>query len=273
MPVSASHFPRRTFFVLAVALLAGNLASLPILDAQAIPSGTVTMWLLYTTISLPVIAAGIWMAQRSGLGFPILDAPDAHAVLRQVPGLLLHAGFWAALWSGVLLLLNITGTPPVPFAWWKTLLASFDAGIQEEITYRLFVMSLLAWLGFSLAGRKEKSRPAVMWGAIVMSAALFAVAHVDAPAGRAAAAPAAALMDRAVAVGVLGMILGWLYWRHGLATAIVTHVAVDALWLSLVQPFAMRAGLAGRVLILVLLLAVAALCLVLLRRRRFPPNG
>lgn len=102
-------------------------------------------------------------------------------------------------------------------------LASFYGGIAEEVMLRLFLMSLVAWLLARLAGG---SRPAVFWAAIVLAALLFGIGHL----------PAAAkiwpldvvVVSRTLLLnGVGGLVFGWLYWRQGFESAVLSHFSAD----------------------------------------------
>ena len=58
---------------------------------------------------------------------------------------------------------------------WKGFLASFYGGVAEEIQLRLFVMSLLAWLG-SFISKTIEGKPTytMFWIANILAAVLFA---------------------------------------------------------------------------------------------------
>jgi membrane protease YdiL (CAAX protease family) len=62
-------------------------------------------------------------------------------------------------------------------------LASFYGGISEEVMLRLFVMSLLAWLG-SFISRTAEGKPtsAVFWISNILAAVLFGLGHLPATA-------------------------------------------------------------------------------------------
>ncbi|MBS0513850.1 MAG: CPBP family intramembrane metalloprotease [Proteobacteria bacterium] len=108
--------------------------------------------------------------------------------------------------------------------WWQGLLASFQGGIVEEAVFRLFLVSVLAWL----AARVCKPSPAIYWFAIVVAAALFGAAHLPnwsaishVPVSRAIAASIVS------ANAVCGIAFGWLFWRFGLEHAIAAHFSTD----------------------------------------------
>ena len=110
-------------------------------------------------------------------------------------------------------------------------------GITEELMLRFGLMSMLAFVGWRLTGRREDvPGPGVMWTAIVVSAVLFGVGHLPALAQSVALTPE--LIGRTILLNaVAGVLFGWLYWRRSLEAAMVSHVSfhVPLVILSLVQ--------------------------------------
>jgi len=110
-------------------------------------------------------------------------------------------------------------------------------GITEELMLRFGLMSVLAFVGWRVTGRRaDGPRPALMWAAIVVSAVLFGLGHLPALAQSVDLTPA--LVARTVLLNaVAGVLFGWLYWRRSLESAMVAHVTfhVPLVVLSLVQ--------------------------------------
>jgi membrane protease YdiL (CAAX protease family) len=111
---------------------------------------------------------------------------------------------------------------------WQGLLASLYGGIAEESLLRLFVMTLLVWLG-SRIGRTADGRPSavVIWGAIFLAAILFGAGHLLSTAATGVPLSALVITRAIVLNGLGGVPFGWLYWRHGLETAMVAHWTAD----------------------------------------------
>jgi membrane protease YdiL (CAAX protease family) len=192
-----------------------------------------------------VIFAGMFFASRVGLGAPILDAASrgdsvGEKVRDILPFSILLGG------AGTLVLLGLeffvfqpalvkqfgeaaaplnlrTGSP----AAWKGLLASFYGGIAEEVLLRLFVMSLLVWLGRFLSKTAEgQPTAAVVWIANILAAVLFGLGHL--PAVTTIVPMTALVIAREVVLnGLLGVIFGWLYWKRGLEAAMISHFSAD----------------------------------------------
>ena len=91
-------------------------------------------------------------------------------------------------------------------------------------------MNLLIWLGAKVT-RRPSATPAIIWGANVFTAFVFALVHIT---------PVAQLFDlntlsqAMIIAGALaaGTIFGYIYSRHGLTAAVVTHSVAGAIVFS-----------------------------------------
>lgn len=111
-----------------------------------------------------------------------------------------------------------TITAPV----WQGFLAAFYGGINEEILMRLFFMSILIWIFFKIK-KTEDGKPTHLsiWVAIILAAILFGIAHLAFTSALIAITPV--IIARAVILnGIGGVIFGWLYWRKGLESAMIS---------------------------------------------------
>ena len=101
-----------------------------------------------------------------------------------------------------------------------------SVAVVEEIAFRLFLMSVVAWI----AARFLNKARTVFLTALFVSAFLFAVPHLL---GRSlpthSAIPALYASGVVVKSGVAGVVLGWIFWRWGLPYAIVCHFAANGL--------------------------------------------
>ena len=109
---------------------------------------------------------------------------------------------------------------------WEVLVAG---PITEEVVFRLFVMSVMAWVVYRVTERAGRAFVIALIG----SAAIFAFPHLE------RALPAdpmltdlyvAALMTKYT---LLGVPLGWVFWRWGLPYAILCHSAANATHMAL----------------------------------------
>ena len=109
---------------------------------------------------------------------------------------------------------------------WEALVA---APITEEVVFRLFVMSVMAWVVYRVT--KRAGRAFVI--ALIGSTAIFAFPHLDRPLP---ADPMLANYYRAALMAkytLLGVPLGWAFWRWGLPYAILCHSAANATHMAL----------------------------------------
>ena len=130
----------------------------------------------------------------------------------------------------------------------NTLLASVPmrllyGGITEEILLRWGVMAPVAfaiwWIRNRLGDDRKEPSDATMWAAIIVSAVLFGIGHL--PALASTVGLTTQLIVRTVLLNALvGIALGWLFWRRSLEAAMVAHamfhvalvaVSVVLIWL------------------------------------------
>lgn len=103
-------------------------------------------------------------------------------------------------------------------------LASFYGAIGEELQLRLFLMTLLVWSLSKLAG--DRATPLQFWIALILAALLFGAGHL--PAAASIWPLDAVVVSRVIVLNsVAGLIFGWLYWRHGLESAMLSHFSAD----------------------------------------------
>lgn len=249
----------RVFFILWIAAILSSIAVLPYaLELQApaleamdlpIPLPTlIAFQMVQSAILIAIIIfAGMFFASRIGLGTPILDSitrsESASDKVRAIVPISIGLGIIASLliigldvWAFQPALLkelgdsanalNLQNAQP---AAWKGFLASFYGGIAEELLLRLFLMSLLAWLGGFVSKTQEgKPTSAVFWIANILAAIIFGLGHLPATALLLPLTPQ--VITRALVLnGLAGVAFGWLYWKRGLEAAMISHFAADIL--------------------------------------------
>lgn len=190
-------------------------------------------------------ALGLFLAQRVGLGAPILEAffegRKVEAHLRAILAPSIGLGVASALIIIALELLVFVPalrgeigelaqplTPTgVRLPAWQGLLGSLYGGINEEIFTRLFLLSLFAFLGKRIRHTAE-GRPTqgVLWVANVLAAVLFGLSHLPAVVMIVPLSPL--VVTRLVFLnGLAGVAFGYLYFTRGLEAAILAHFAMD----------------------------------------------
>jgi membrane protease YdiL (CAAX protease family) len=193
--------------------------------------------IIQTTVIFSIaIFVGLLLAKRVGLGLPMLE----RVLKRENQGAFFKAILgpsiaWGVLTGVLIILVSLPfGTLSLDFlkaevtvATWKGFLASFYGGIAEEILLRLFLMTLLVWLGWKIKQTPSGQATTVgIWLAIIISSILFGLGHLPVTSGITAITPVVVL--RAIVLnGIGGIIFGWLYWKRGLESAMISHFSAD----------------------------------------------
>ena len=110
---------------------------------------------------------------------------------------------------------------------WQRFLASIYGGIGEEIAMRLFLMTLIVWISSKIK-RTPTGLPKNLgvWIAIIMVSVLFGLGHLPMMAMFQKITPL--VVVRAVLLnGICGIVFGWLYWKKGLESAMISHFSTD----------------------------------------------
>ena len=255
-------FSWRALLILGLLQLVGNLASIPLLRATGMPVEPVAAWFLWTAVSLVIIGIGLYLGGRTGLGAPFLEGQISKGERARWAARAIALAFLFAISASLLLLpFNLGGERVAYPSSWRIFLAAIDAGVQEEIFSRLFLMTWFAWLG-AFVRRDADGRPAtsIIWSAILLSGLLFGWAHIDDQIlNPDLHAPAAEYVLIMVVGTLLGIGLGWLYWKQGLECAILAHFLVDAMAAGILVPAFLSRNLFLIVAVLSGLLLLAAI--------------
>lgn len=248
-------FNWKIFFIVWIAAVFGVIAIIPYsltLQSGALAGLNLPMPLVLlisiaqNAVMFGILSAlGLFFANRIGLGLPIVEARlRGESVWDKVRAILPLSIIIGVVASLLIVALDVfvfqpalmrelgdsantlnlqTAQPPA----WQGFLASFYGGISEEVMLRLFVMSLLAWLGSFISKTAEgKPTSAVFWTANILAAVLFGLGHLPATAILIPLTPL--VITRAIILnGLAGVAFGWLYWKRGLESAIVAHFTAD----------------------------------------------
>jgi len=202
---------------------------------------------------------GLLLANRTGFDLPFIKALLARKPLgklfkNDVLAVLISALILSVVAIIVLLMLkpavqndfasqglslsDFEGRSQAPY--WAIGLASFSAGTLEEIGFRLGLMSLIAFLG-GLFWKDAANRPAsgVIWTAILLVALLFGALHISNIAELGLPLTPSLIAYAVIGNFFPGILFGWLYWKRGLETAILTHILFD-LCVHVLFPFGMQ---------------------------------
>ena len=220
MRLFADRSPREAAPALAATWLAFVLATALALPQPPRP-GLVALGALVGALLVLGGFAAAWRVR------PIAPRAGSARVRLGALALLAGAALGAALLATLVLLARtepalrarFTGRGDEPV--WRPLALAFESSILEEVVFRLFVMSVVAWA----AARWLPRRWAVGLGTVV-STLLFGLAHL--PAWASATTTSPVLVAAVVLLnGVAALLLAWVFWRWGLPYAILTHLAGD----------------------------------------------
>ena len=97
-------------------------------------------------------------------------------------------------------------------------------GITEELLLRWGLMTALAWLAWRfLQQRRGPLQAGLAWLAIAVSALIFAAGHLPAAFVLLGAMDVAVVAFVIVVNTAFGLLFGYLFWRHGLESAMIAH--------------------------------------------------
>lgn len=261
-------FPWKLFLIiLALALLAA-IVKIPAVIYSIRATDQPQDWMLISVMSAlqDVFPFGIFpafigllLANRTGFDLPLIKALLARKPLgKLIKNEALVALISALILSIVAIIVLLLLKPAVQndFAsqglslsdfevgsqtpYWAMGLASFSAGILEEIGFRLGLMSLIAFLG-GLLWKDAAKRPAsgVIWMAIFLVALLFGGLHISNIITLGLPLTSSLIAYAVIGNCLPGILFGWLYWKRGLETAILTHILFD-LCIHVLFPFGMQ---------------------------------
>lgn len=185
------------------------------------------------------IFVGLYLAKRVGLGMPILESwlegKEAKTYLKSILGisiglgvlvgvLLIGIDFLFSVFTKPITVVQII-LPPPPI--WQGFLACFYGGICEEVAMRLFFMTWLVWIFYKIKKTREgKPTNLDVWLAIIISAILSGLGHLPITSVLIPITPL--IVVRAIILNApAGIIFGWLYWKKGLESAMISHFSAD----------------------------------------------
>jgi membrane protease YdiL (CAAX protease family) len=250
-------YPWKTFaFLVAAGTLTGPVVIPYFLGLQAIATvpqppaptslGQLVLYAILRNLIFLVPAAGLGLlvARKIGLGAPYLESwldgePRPAEPFSSIVG---PALFWATVTALIAFAidglfryaLGVTFPAPeiharIAVPWWRSGLASFWAPWAEEIVDRLFLLSLVAWLGMKLfrVSGEGRGREIALWVAILATALFFGWYHISNEEMFANPVPSIVQLRTVLIILPVGLAFGWLYIRRGLEAVILSHFVID----------------------------------------------
>jgi membrane protease YdiL (CAAX protease family) len=115
---------------------------------------------------------------------------------------------------------------------WRPWALALEASTLEEIVFRLFLLSGVAWLAACFVAARSGAARAPFLVALAVSSLAFGLAHL--PSWLAVTALTPPLVAGVLALnGVGGLLFGGIFWRWGLPYAVLSHFAGDVVVQSL----------------------------------------
>ena len=239
----------KIFLILYILAIISTILVLPyVLNIEAdllknIPLPQLILVTIIQSIVLFGIAAffGLILAEKTGFKLPLLTSWIEHKKIKY-RGILLLSIILGLIVGIIIFVLDkfvfqqsITLNMSVPL--WQGFLACFYGGIAEEILMRLFLMSLFVFIILKIFRRKEKNS-LIVWISIILVAILFGLGHLPITSAVVSITPIVIL--RAVVLnGIGGIVFGWLYWKKGLESAIISHFVTD-IFIQIIIPLFLR---------------------------------
>lgn len=184
-----------------------------------------------------MIGMGLKLSRTLGLGAPILESWTSGNLDTTGFGRVLISALLTGVFVGIILLLAffvlLPRLPNIPFVFiaklpiWKRFLLCFYGGVYEEVTIRLFLLTLVAWIA-NRSWKKTRSSlsTSAFWFANLFAAILFGLGHLP---SASLFMPITPLVVIAALVlnGIAGIAFGYLYRRSGLESAMIAHFTAD----------------------------------------------
>lgn len=176
-------------------------------------------------------AVGVWLGKRVGLGSALRELVSGTPGCWKQVRLALVPGTLVGLTLGVIQLISQNVMPKdvlIPALnnpnTLERLLRCLSAALTEEIAFRFGLMTLLVWIIRAIVKRPAINTPS-LWIGNLLSALVFAAAHF--PQLEIQRYGLSLLIPFVLASSGVGMIMGWLYMRYGLVSAVAAHLATD----------------------------------------------
>jgi membrane protease YdiL (CAAX protease family) len=210
-----------------------------------------------------MLAAGLILAQRTGLGAPYIENWLSKEARKTPFGEVFHLSVIVVIaLCFILIVLRVIGSvlamavegdvtaltsEATNFmsnypASWKWLLVSFHAGVTEEIIFRLGLMNFFVWVGNNYIFNNKKSfQTRMIWIANLIAALAFGAFHLIGL----LPVPEVLLVQVNIVIQnmLVGLVFGWFYWKFGLESAMLTHFLLDVFFYVVMTPILISANL------------------------------
>lgn len=246
-------FNWKLFLIILIMLASGVLAKVPafiLLEELADKPGTwgqVTLFIFIEQFLIfGVIPAGlgILLSSRLGLKIPFLEnwilksnhEVDLRKTIRDSTvfalGLAVIGVIIQFLIESEIIAMGLDVgknlSPNALTTWWSMLLLSFSAGVVEEIIFRLGLLTIFAAaVNLLWKPRKGALKPGAFWLANIITALLFSLTHFLNYSALELPLTFGLIWKTIAGNSFAALTFGWLYWKHGLESAMFSHFLLD----------------------------------------------
>jgi membrane protease YdiL (CAAX protease family) len=232
----------RIFLILVIIGAIGYFAGLPyLLELSGATYAPIVGLLIGGAINVAILAAmifvGLRLGKSVGLGAPIIeDGLRRQPIGEKLKEILKYAPILGIISAVLIFVLDLfvfaplisggSGSGVIPTLG-SRFLAMFYGGIYEELFLRLFVLTVIIWIVWKIK-HNEDGTPFdwTFWLGIIISAIIFGLLHLPATALIMEITPIV-IIRGLVLNGLPGVIFGWLYWKQGIESSMVSHIFTD----------------------------------------------
>lgn len=232
----------KVFWVLFGASIVGAIAVIPfqftlqgIMLSEVPLENIIVSFIINCVLFFILTFVGLFLSKKIGFGAPILERLTEKKEVKSYVKSILGISIGLGILAGILMLIadyllshfgGISIDVTLPPAW-QGFLGAFYGGVNEELLMRLLLMSLIIWIFFKIKKTDDgKPTRVSIWVAIIIAAIFFGIGHLVITSELTAITPA--IIARAVLLnGIGGIAFGWLYWRKGLESAMISHFSAD----------------------------------------------
>ncbi|MHC4560873.1 MAG: CPBP family intramembrane glutamic endopeptidase [Planctomycetota bacterium] len=237
----------KLFLILLAASILANIAVLPYASSLGLlctkelpipfPIALLVLIIQAVLFSSIAIFIGLFLGKKVGLGAPIIEGwLKVEPTITGLKSILKISAFLGVLVGVSIFILDrfvfaifvdpitpFQATPPLI----QRILASFYGGICEEVVMRLFAMTLIVWVSYKIKRTKDNTPTNLgLWLAIILVSLVFGLGHIPMTAAFMKITPIVVI--RALVLNsIAGTVFGWLYWKKGLESAMVSHFSTD----------------------------------------------
>ncbi len=239
--MNLESFPWVVYIVLAILTLVSLGLALPLsikpmrrIIAFAVMLLMIGFGLYLATVDgMPVSALASWSSGKL-TGSQILTRIGLAVLTGAFVGMILMITL-RLLSRGALPQLRARFNEEAGFPQWKRLAIAFYSGILEEIIYRLFLLSILAWV-IGLVWHIDTGQPTIgaLWLSNILAAIVFGLVHLPRWSSLTRLSPAMILALLSMN-GLGGLVFGYLFITYGIEAAIIGHFTGDCV-LHLIGP-------------------------------------